>query len=480
MAHLVPMADKRSPLALGSPQGRSKPLNASRLLNLYPEPAPKGSTTDWVLYGTPGQSAFATVGSGTIRAGHEALGYCYVLSGATLYRVDAAGNATICTGATIPSGGNVFMTDNGVQLGLLAANQLFYLTTSANTTVTRVTDADYPAEGATSLDYLDGYGILSRAGNSGQWFTTDLLDFSSITAANFATAESSPDALYRVLALHKEAWLFGSQTTEVWQDTGASPFPFEQIPGSLMNRGIGAPLSALTMDNSVIWLGDDKIVYRADGYTPMRISTFAVEEVLRSGTVSDAYAMTHALGGHHFYILTLPTLGRTLAYDAATQIWHERQSTTSLTPQAWNVNCLFPAFGRILGGGSSGVVFELDLNTFTEANGGQIRRSVTSLPVYPDGKRGTMRFVEMECELGVGAANGQGSNPQVMLRFSRDGGQTFGNEKWTTFGATGARRARARWNQLGAFRDGVVELSIADPVKVCIYGARFIAEGHSE
>src|SRR5689334_20565982 len=137
---------RRSPLALGSTQGRSKPLNAARLLNLYAEPAPQGSMSPWVLYGTPGQKAWATVGSGTVRAGRQALGYCYILSSSTLYRVDSAGNSTICTGDTIPSGGNAFITDNGTQVGLLVANQMFYVT---GTSVTKVTDADFPTEGAT-------------------------------------------------------------------------------------------------------------------------------------------------------------------------------------------------------------------------------------------------------------------------------------------------------------------------------------------
>jgi hypothetical protein len=471
------MADARTPIALGLASGRSRPLNAGRLVNLYPEPAPQGSLSPWVLYGTPGQKAWGTVGAGPIRAGKAALGYAYILSNQTLYQVDQAANAVACTGDTIPAGGSVYMAANGTQVGMLVNNVMFSVSA---TTVTKVTDSNFPVEGASSLDFIDGYGVLSRGGSTGQWFLSNLLDFTTYNALNFATASSTTGVgLLRVMANHKEAWLFGDKTTEVWYDAGTFPFPFQLIPGSLMDRGIIAPLSAIRVDNSPFWLADDRIVYRANGYQPMRVSTFPVEEILRSGTVSDAFAVQHVIEGHHFYILTLPSLGRTLAYDAATQIWHERQTGTTLTPAVWNVNCVIEAFGKTLvGTSSSGAVYELDLDTFADTAGTtQIRSAVTGAPTYDAGKRAILRQVELECELGVGTATGQGSAPTAMLRISRDGGQTFGSFKTESLGPIGSRFARAQWSNLGAGRNMVVEVSISDPVKRAIYGARYDVEG---
>ncbi|MGZ3639405.1 MAG: hypothetical protein ACXVCX_16370 [Ktedonobacterales bacterium] len=472
------MAEVRAPIAIGLAQGRSKPLNAGRIVNLYPEqPAMQGSISPWVLYGTPGQKAWGTLGAGPIRGGKAALGFAYILSGQSLYQVDGGANAVLCTGDTIPAGGAVYMVANGTQLGMLVNSTMFYVT---GTTVTKVTDADFPTEGASSLDFIDGYGVLSRGGSTGQWFLSDLLDFSSYNALNFATASSTTGVgLLRVLANHKEAWLFGDKTTEVWYDAGTFPFPFQLIPGSLIDRGIAAPLSAIRMDNAPFWLGDDRIVYRANGYQPSRVSTFPVEEILRSGTVSDAFATTHSLAGHHFYCLTLPSLGRTLVFDAATNIWHERQTGTTVTPAVWNVNCVIEAFGKTLVGTSAGGgVYELDLDTYTDVAGAtQIRRVIVGAPTYDAGKRAIMRQVELECELGVGTPTGQGLNPTAMLRISRDGGQTYGNLKTQGLGPTGVRNQRAQWSNLGMGRNLVVELSMADPVKYSIYGARYEVEG---
>jgi hypothetical protein len=206
------------------------------------------------------------------------------------------------------------LVGEGEQIGLLVVPDFFVIT---DTTVVKNTSSGVPAVGFSSVSYIDGYGILTVNDSSGQFYITGLLDFSTIDPLDVASAESSPDGLVRVLVDHREIWLFGTKTIEPWSNTGASPFPLERVPGALLERGCAAAQSCAKMDNSVFWLGDDRIIYRADGYQPVRISTHAIEEILRTGTVSDAYGMTYFMGGHHFYVLTLPSLGRTFAFDAA-------------------------------------------------------------------------------------------------------------------------------------------------------------------
>lgn len=456
----------RGPLALAFAQQRSKPVNASRIVNLYPEQLPEGSRAKLALYGTPGQKTWATIGGDTIRAGLEAQGYAYILSGATLYRVDSSLMATACTGDLIPNTGVATLINNGTQIGLLVVPNMFVI---VGTTVTKVTAAGFPSEGLSSLAYIDGYAVGTRNDDSGQFYLSGLLDFTTWDALDFAAAESSPDGLVGGLVDHREYWAFGAETIEVFSNTGASPFPLERV--TTVERGCAAARSPAKMDNSVYWLGNDRIVYRADGYTPARISTHAVEEVLRVGTVSDAYGMTYFMAGHHFYVLTLPSLGRTFAFDAATGLPHERQSGTALTPAIWDVLCIFTAFGKTLVGLQAGQVAELDLDTYADL-GNPIRSVVTGFPVYPNGKRAIMDDYEIECELGVGLSTGQGSEPEVMLRYSNDGGSTWSNERRASLGRIGNRISRAIWEKLGAFRQRTIEISISDPVKRAFYGMR--------
>lgn len=56
-------------------------------------------------------------------------------------------------------------------------------------------------------------------------------------------------------------------------------------------------------------------------------------------------------------------------------------------------------------------------------------------------------------------------NPQVMLRISRDGGRTFGNERWIPLGRVGEYYARVVLRRLGSARDFVVQITVTDPVK---------------
>lgn len=56
-------------------------------------------------------------------------------------------------------------------------------------------------------------------------------------------------------------------------------------------------------------------------------------------------------------------------------------------------------------------------------------------------------------------------DPQVMLRISRDGGRTFGNERWVPLGKMGEYYARVILRRLGSARDFVIQITVTDPVK---------------
>ena len=82
-----------------------------------------------------------------------------------------------------------------------------------------------------------------------------------------------------------------------------------------------------------------------------------------------------------------------------------------------------------------------------------------------------MDSFQLLLEGGVGLNTGQGSDPQVMLRVSKDFGQTWSNEMWRSMGKIGKYATRVLWRRLGKARDWVFEVTISDPVKVVIIGA---------
>jgi hypothetical protein len=73
-------------------------------------------------------------------------------------------------------------------------------------------------------------------------------------------------------------------------------------------------------------------------------------------------------------------------------------------------------------------------------------------------------LLKLDIQAGVGLVTGQGSDPQLMLKWSDDGGFTWSNEHWVSAGKIGQYRRRAIWRRMGRGRDRVYEVTMSDPV----------------
>jgi len=457
------------PFATQSYQARSLPLSAQRVVNLFAEAAPQDARSPVVLYGTPGLTLFGTIGTGPIRGLHVMGTTLYAVSGDQLFSVSSSGTGTLLgnLAGRARTSGPVDMADNGRQLVVVNDGRG---TVYDGTILEAITDPDFPR--ASSVSYVDGYFLFTRR-DSGQWFISNLLEATAYDALDFATAETYPDNLVRVFTDHREVWLFGVKSIEVWSNTGGADFPFQRISGAVLERGCAAAGSVAKMDNSVFWLGDDGIVYRAAGYQPQRVSTHAIEHAIEGyATLADALAFTYSQEGHSFYVLTFPDAA-TWVYDASTQLWHERESRDSEGRglARWRVNAYADAYNQhVVGDYQTGQLYTLDLDEPTE-NGLCIRREAVSAPVAATGQRLKMARLELELETGVGRTTGFGATPQAMIQFSDDGGRTWSTERWATLGRIGQYRRRVRWYRMGQFRERYLRLTLADPVKVALIGA---------
>ncbi len=80
--------------------------------------------------------------------------------------------------------------------------------------------------------------------------------------------------------------------------------------------------------------------------------------------------------------------------------------------------------------------------------------------------------IDLDTGIGLdGAECADGANPQVMLRWSDDDGETWSNEQWVSAGRIGEYDARAEWRRLGRGRDRVFEVVVSDPVAWMIVAA---------
>lgn len=452
----------RVKFAVRSYESDSLPLSAQKLVNFYAEQAPEDAHTPFALFGTPGLKRFATVGDGPIRGMIEMAGMLFVVSGGRVYTVTQAGVVSLI--GDITGTAPVGMAHNGTQVFIRAGTGTGDSFIVTETTVSSITDGDFV--GASSVTYQDGYFIYTEP-NSARFYISALNDGLSYNASEFATAEGDPDIAIRIFSDHRELWVFGEQSTEIWFNSGATDFPFERANGAYLERGCAAGGSVARVDNTVFWVGDDRIVYRADGYTPVRISDHGVEALLEKfPSLSDCVAFEYTQKGHKFYVLTKP-FEFTICYDVATGYWHNRESNGR---EDWRVHTHALAFGKnIVGDAANGKLYELDLDTFDEDGDLLISRAITPT-LWGESNRTTMPRFQVDMEAGPGLTTGQGSDPQIMLDWSDDGGRTWSNELWTTLGKKGEYRAIAEWRRLGMFERRNMRVSISDPIKRVLLG----------
>lgn len=468
---------------------RSLNMNAQRCVNLYPEMDQTGKNV-FALYGTPGLTLKVTVGSGPIRALYAGETYLYAVSGNTVYYIDTSWVATALSGTLNTSTGTVAIDENTTQL-ILADGGDIYTSTLPTGAITAVSDPDVPAS-PSRVTVLDGYAITDNVG-TGKFYISSVNDATAWDALDFATAEGAPDDILSVLADHRELWLFGVKTTEVWYNSGNSDFPFERIQGAFIEQGCAAKHSVAKMDNAVFWLsGSDRgdcIVYKALGYQPKRISTHAVEYAISNyATISDAIGWTYEEEGHAFYVLTFPTGNATWVYDAATELWHERaymnQATSVLGRHRANAHAYFNR-AHAVGDFENGKIYQQDLDVYAD-NSDYIKR-LRAAPVIADKSDLNTIFhhrLQIDMETGVGLVSGQGSDPQVIMRYSNDSGHTWSNEIWGSAGLytggggnLGEFGRRVIYRRLGRGRNRVYEVSMTDPVKCVLIGAHLHASG---
>ena len=133
---------------------------------------------------------------------------------------------------------------------------------------------------------------------------------------NYFTAESLPDGLVAIQNIRSQLYIFGQLTTEIWQTTGDSNSPFTKAIGLDLLKGTLTRNTILPFDNTVVWIGQDNIIYRAETI-PERISTNNIESKIQNSSYH--YLWYYYLDGHLFLVVQLDD--DTLVYDASTKFW---------------------------------------------------------------------------------------------------------------------------------------------------------------
>lgn len=482
---------------------KSVNVDCQRCVNLYPEKVESGSGKEgeqYYLKSTPGLELLLTVGLGPIRCIHEdPVGLILIVSGDELYSIEKnlitgvysatkIGDLETSTGpfrAKSIRFGALYLSTQTVFVGGGTTYLLYNNRESLPFTQTFGTFASfgYPqVDNASHVELLDGYFIYNKRPTN----TFFVSNWNNITVnpLSFASSEGDPGAIQGLIRRGRELRLITERTTEVWQDTGNADFPFERIPGGFFEMGAIAPDSIAKIGDSIFWLGRDEkgqgIVYMASGLQPQKISTFAIEYAIsQSSLMRLASAFAYQSGGHSFYVLNLD-IG-TWVYDLSTGQWHERCYTNSGTLERHRANThqfCQSTEDHIVGDYSNNKVYRFN-DSFYMDDTDFITRMRTFPHISASRKILFYNSLDIDMETGVGLNSGQGSDPQVMLDWSNDGGHTWSSESFASLGkqigGVGNYKARVRWTRLGQSRDRVFRVKITDPVPVTIMNAELDA-----
>lgn len=470
----------RIPLTGGAYTARSLIANAQRCVNLFPEINPESEQAPVPVthYLTPGLVTRVTPTAGVVRGVYAtSKGALYVVIGSSVYFISSTYTATfmgsIAAGSDPVSmsdnGGIVVLVDGGVATG--------WWWTNGGVVLNPIVDPNFL--GGNNVQFLDGYFIFALSFTQVFYLSPAYWDgVAPLDPTQIASKTGGADPIMSLEVIHRELWLIGSLTTEVWYNSGAADFPFERQPGVFIEHGSLAINSSASADVAIFWLGNDRqgrcVVFMAREYQARRISTHAIEDVFQTySSVSDAIGFTYQQDGHTFFFLTFPTADKTWVYDLATEEWHERTWTDPATgiEHRHRANTCASAYNRIIvGDWQNGRLYSFELDTYSDAGDPIVRRR--GFPHFvKNGKR--ISYASFIADMEVGTVQAIVGTPVVNLRWSDTRGATWGNaiSMDMRFGQTDQYYRSLLVRRMGMARDRVFELYWSFANKTALNGA---------
>jgi hypothetical protein len=504
------------PFAGGSYQYRSRGVSVQRSVNFYPENIENAmGKAQMVLVGTPGSETKLTVGSdaaATCRgmyyssSGPGSDSCLYTVYGFKVYRITRtaamAGTGAVEIGSVIAGTGvtsPVSITDNGFVVVVADGTNLYSADLFADdlTVASTWQQVDLPfAAGTTdpirpSQVVFLGQRLIINCQGTNQFYFSNLASTvfeDQFGVQNFYSAESSADAIRTMLVCNNRLWIFGDRSFEVWSASGGSESdPLGPLSGYASQIGVQGYRSPASILDKVFWLGSsdagrNMVMYGTGLENPTRISTNAIEyEIGNMSDADTAVGWCYTAEGHTFYVLSFQASERTLIYDLSTQLWHERNTHDWATggELCWEPMFAVTAFNQVYHGSSrANRVLALDPDRNLDWDGKVMVRQRVAQIFYADFDPITLRELYLDMEVGTTPLlEGHGSDPQVMLEISRDGGNTWEAHGWRSLGGQGEYYySTVKWTNLGIGRAITARITFSEPVPVVIYGSRIVID----
>ena len=464
----------------GHTRSQSVVANPATLQNFYTQRMPAGSITDRVLYPRFGVERFGSVAQAVGKRLFSTAATdsrVFSVNGSSVYEWFIDGSA-IDRGTVAVDGHPAVIFTNGVggqQLGVCAGGN-FYILDLVTNVLTQVVFLDGKA---TQGGFSGGYFLIFDI-NTGTVYQSDLFDGTTFDPLNFFQRSVQADDW---AALYCMSWgqvfLPGTKTRDNYYNAGTFPIPFAPAQSGIQTEGCAATFSVAECGAQIAWLGTAAqggySVYAATGYEAVKISTEAIDYALSQATTAEIGAATgesYTDQGHNFFLLTVGAF--TYVFDFQEEEWAIwRSFTDAVTGTLTALRTRWHAFGfnkHLWLDVNSNVAYESSITYVNDVDDLPVQRQRTSPVICIENQNLDVGDIELLCEVGVGNANDPGANPMVGLEISRDGGQTWGRQRWQALGRLGQYDIRPRWQSNGSGRKLAFRITVTDPVYVRIMG----------
>jgi len=355
----------------------SRNANAERTINWFvesPDGGGKGRNPQGQLVPRPGLSPFATLSAGPVRGIFYQDGRCFAVGGNSLEEVFASGHTTVLGTVGTFDPHPVSFASSGTQsnqLAITASGQLYVLDLLTNV-LTHVTSINF-MQPVQTVVFFDSDFIALRGGTR-QIYYSALLDATSWDPIQVEEVSLFSDNLVQIATSHETVWLFGSQHSIPYIDTGDADVPFQPVSETVVEWGVSAQDSVVSLDNTLFALtgnqnGQDQVM-KISGYNFQRVSSYSSEIFFnRAEGMNQCICWAYTEAGHTFYQVYAPNMQTSWTLDVSNGLWCERSQWSTTLRRHYPHLGRCHAFGfasHLVGDRQGGTIYKQSLTFATD------------------------------------------------------------------------------------------------------------------
>lgn len=447
---------------------RSLPVSAQVARNFYIE-GDQNSENILSFQPFPGAKLFAAPAGNNDRGIGVYKNELYKVTDNTLYKITEVGAITTI-GTISGSERCVLIEDTGRLVIAIGSGRPYSYDGS---TLTQGTDSDLPT--ASTVTYIKNRVVYD--GDNADVVFADLGSPLGVDSANITSNDTKPDDTLAVYAWKDQLFAFGGESITPYYNSATGNPPYKVIQNAVQEAGLGAIHSLASNNNALYFFGNDQMPYRIRGLQPEPIGNPAIgQEIAGYSKTDNAIGLCFTLHNQNFYLLSFPN-GSSWLFNERVNMWTNlTYSTNGLDHSSHIMNDYAWVYNKhIISDRRTGNLYELDFDTFTD-NGDTIfrqrdTRKISGKEFSFPGKKIFMHRLEVVIETGTGIITGQGSDPELMMQYSDDGGRTWSAERWKKIGQMGDFTRIVEWFDLGCFYERMFRFKMSDPVKLVLITA---------